>query len=159
MSHSHRYSSDQSAPVPAARCVGRRAICCLLTLLAPLFGGCSMNFPMGSLVPADEVTGSNSTVPFGRLLNEEDRRREKAALNTALDPQGDGSTVHWENVKSGAKGAISSVGRAYPWDGKICRAFISDLKHDELERTIQGTACTIAAGEWAVRDAKPFAKT
>ena len=118
-----------------------------------------MNFPMGSLVPADEVTGSNSTVPFGRLLDEEDRRREKAALNTALDPQGDGSTVHWENSKSGAKGAISAVGRAYPWDGKICRAFIGDLKRDDLARTIQATACTVAAGEWAVRDAKPFVKS
>ena len=118
-----------------------------------------MNFPMASLVPADGVTGSNSTVPFGRLLDEEERRREKAALNTALDPQGDGSTVHWENGKGGAKGAISAVGRAYPLDGKVCRAFISELKHDELERSIKGTACTVSAGEWAIRDAKPFTKS
>ena len=113
---------------------------------------------MASLVPADEVTGSNSPVPFGRMLDEEDRRREKAALSTALDPQGDGGTVHWENSTSGSKGAITAVGRAYPNDGKVCRAFLSDFKRESEIRTIQGTACTVAAGEWAVRDTKPVRK-
>ncbi len=114
---------------------------------------------MGSLLPADGVTGSNSPVPFGRFLDEEDRRREKAALATALDPQGDGTTVHWENAKSRSKGAITAVGRAYPVDGRVCRAFLGDLKRDLSERTVQGTACTLAAGEWAVRDAKDFDKS
>ena len=93
-----------------------------------------MSFPIGSLAPATEdVTGSSSPVPFGRMLDAEDRRREKAALATALDPQGDGATVHWENATSGSKGAITAVGHAYPADGKICRAFLGDLKRDDLE--------------------------
>ena len=116
-----------------------------------------MSIPMASLMPADDVTGSNETVPFGRMLDEEDRRREKAALATALDPQGDGSTVHWENVKS-AKGSITAVGRAYPHDGKVCRAFLADLERDTVQRKAQGTACTVAAGDWIVRDTKPFSK-
>ncbi len=111
------------------------------------------------MVPAnDDVTGALATVPFGQLLDEEDRRREKAALGTALDPQGDGSTIHWENPTTGHKGAITPVGHAYPDDTKICRAFLGDLQHEGTKRTIQGTACTVTAGDWAVKDAKPFTK-
>ena len=112
-----------------------------------------MSFPMASLVPTNEdITGSSSPVPFGRLLDEEERRREKAALATALDPQGDGLTVRWENTKTGSIGAITALGRAYPFDGKVCRAFVGDLKRGELHKTMKATACTVAAGDWAVRD-------
>ena len=125
--------------------------------LAPALGGCAMSFPMGSMLPED-VTGSMATVPFGALLDEEDRRREKAALATALDPQGDGSTVHWENPTSGRKGALTAVAHAYPQDAKVCRAFLGELRDGTTSRSVQGTACALAAGDWEVRDVKPFKK-
>ena len=131
---------------------------CLLVAGAPLLGACSLSFPIAPLMQSDEVTGSDSPVPFGRLLDEEDRRREKAALSTALDPQGDGATVRWENATTGAKGAITAVGQAYNSDGKVCRAFLGDLVRDALHRAVQGTACAVAAGDWQLREAKPFAK-
>ena len=115
-----------------------------------------MSFPMASLMPGDDVTSSNSPVPFGRMLDEEDRRRETAALATALDPQGDGATVKWDNAKSGDRGAITAVGKAYSSDGKICRAFNGELKQGATSRKVKGTACTVSAGEWQVTDAKPF---
>ncbi len=115
-----------------------------------------MSFPMASLMPGDDVTGSNSPVPFGRMLDEEDRRRETAALATALDPQGDGATVKWDNVKSGDHGAITAVGKAYSADGKVCRAFTSELRQGDASRKLKGTACAESAGEWKVREAKPF---
>ena len=114
-----------------------------------------MSFPITSLVPAgDAVTGSNSKVPFGRLLDEEDRRREKAALATALDPQGDGSAIRWENPKTGNKGLVTPQGHAVTVDGKGCRAFIGELRQDDDQKSILGTACAIAAGEWDVRTMK-----
>ena len=114
-----------------------------------------MSFPMSSLLPAgDDVTGSVSKVPFGALLDEEDRRREKAALATALDPQGNGASVHWENAKSGNKGSLTAVGPAYPSDAKICRDFIGTLKMDEAMKSVRSTACAIAAGDWVVADPK-----
>lgn len=147
------------APRPQPRHRPAGAACCLLLSAAvPALGGCSLSFPIAPLTQADEVTGSDSPVPFGRLLDEEDRRREKAALSTALDPQGDGSTVRWDNDKSGTKGAITAVGRAYTSDGKICRAFLGDLARETMHRTVQGTACAVAAGDWELREAKPFSK-
>lgn len=129
----------------------------VVVVAGPALGGCSMSFPMSSLLPGDDVTGSLSKIPFGPLLNEEDRRREKAALATALDPQGDGSTVHWENPKSGHEGSLTPVGPAYASDSKICRAFLGDLKADSASKTVQGSACR-TAGEWLVKDMKPFSK-
>ena len=118
-----------------------------------------MSLPIASMLPAgDDVTGSNSHIPFGRMLDEEDRRREKAALATALDPQSEGASVHWENPKTANKGSFTPVGHAYPADGKVCRAFLGDLKQDGTARTIQGTACAASAGDWVVRDMKPFSK-
>ena len=124
--------------------------------LGPALGSCAMSFPMASLMPSDDVTASNSTVPFGRMLDEEDRRRETAALATALDPQGDGATVKWDNGKSGDRGAITAVGKAYDADGKVCRAFIGELRQGEATRRVHGTACAVSAGEWKVTEAKPF---
>lgn len=121
---------------------------------APLLCGCSVSMPMGSMMPADEVTASLAQVPFGPLLDAEDRRREKAALATALDPQGDGATIHWENPKTGRKGAITAVSHAYPVDNRVCRSFKGELTFDGGKRMTEGTACIVSAGEWALRDMK-----
>lgn len=103
---------------------------------------------------SDDVTGSLGTVPFSRLLDEEDRRREKAAVATALDPQGDGSTIRWENPKSAHKGAITARGHAYPDDAMICRGFTSTLDSEGGKRLVDGTACTLHGGDWTIRDLK-----
>lgn len=147
-------------PVPGLQiCRGLRTAGCLVGLIAPVLAGCSVTMPMQSMLPAsDDVTGALSQVPFGQLLEEEDRRRERAALATALDPQGDGATIHWENPKTDHKGSVTPVGHAYPDDTKICRAFLSDLNHKGDLKTVQGTACSVNAGDWTVKDAKPFKK-
>lgn len=115
-----------------------------------------MSFPMGSLLPADDVTASNSPVPFGRMLDEEGRRREKAALATALDPQGDGATVKWDNAKSGDKGAITAVGKAFNAESRVCRAFVGELRQGDATRKLQGTACAESAGEWKMTESQPL---
>ena len=149
----HSAAAPASSPAPTGH---GRPLCCLLLALAPALGGCAMSFPMASLLPGDDVTGSNSPVPFGRMLDEEDRRRETAALATALDPQGDGSSVKWDNPRSGNRGAITATGKAYNEDNGICRAFVSELKQGDASRKLQGTACAVAAGTWKVKAAKPF---
>ena len=131
----------------------------MLATAAAALGGCSVTFPMASLAPNDAVTGSIATVPFGGVLDAEDSRREKAALATALDPQGDGATTFWENSRSGHKGAISADGRAYTADGKICRAFTSALEGVGAKRSVSGVACAVAAGDWVVQRSARSART
>ncbi len=155
MPYESTHTAAAAVPSSATARIGRR-LCCLVALLSPALGGCAMSFPMASLLPAEgDVTGSNSPVPFGRILDEEDRRRELAALATALDPQGDGATVKWDNTKSGNRGAITAVGKTYTSDSKVCRAFASELRQDNGSRKLEGTACAVSAGEWKVTDAKP----
>ena len=85
-------------------------------------------------------------------------RRAKAALSTALDPQGNGSLVGWENPDSGNKGTFTPVGKAYPLNAEICRVFLAELDRKGNEQSLQGTACADKQGEWTIAEAKPWKK-
>ncbi len=126
---------------------------------APL-GGCSAVIPLPSLVTSDDVTGSigKSVSPLSPALDVEDWRRAKAALAVALDPQGNGAAVAWENPQSGAKGSFTPVGEARPSDDKLCRAFLADVGGAAPTQSLQGVACREKAGEWAIGDVKPWKK-
>ena len=126
-----------------------------------------MSFPMASLVPEDEpkVTGSTTGAvvakpasPLSPRLGEEDWRRAKGALAVALDPQGNGASVSWDNPDSGFKGAFTPVGQPFVKNDEICRAFLSSLTSDKGGSSLQGTACRLSGGEWAIKDLKPWKK-
>ena len=93
-----------------------------------------------------------------RGLDAEDRRRAYAALATALDPQGEGTVVTWDNPQTGAKGGFTPVGHAYPADGKICRAFLAEVGAKEREERLQGTACREKANDWTISEIGPWRK-
>lgn len=129
-----------------------------------LFGGaCSISYPIGSMVPVgDDVTGSIRPRAGSPAGNEdlEDRRRAKAALATALDPQGAGTPVSWDNPGSGNKGIFKPLGRAYAADTRICRAFeeTAAVKGSEPV-TRHSKACTTpGTGDWTVVDRKDLGK-
>jgi surface antigen len=110
---------------------------------------------------APEDTTGSIAKPAPRLsrhLDVEDLRRATAALSTALDPQGSGASVNWDNPQTGAKGSFTPVGQAYPLDGKICRAFLADVSANETLEKLQGAACREKTAEWALTDVKPFKK-
>lgn len=109
---------------------------------------------------AQDVTGSIPKPPptLCKTLDIEDTRRASAALSTALDPQGSGASVNWDNPQSGAKGAFTPVGAAYPLDGKICRAFIADVNARDAGEKLQGVACREKTAEWMLTEVKPFKK-
>jgi surface antigen len=108
----------------------------------------------------EDVTGSIAKPPLklSRHLDIEDIRRATAAMSTALDPQGSGASVNWDNPQSGAKGSFTPVGQAYPLDGKICRAFLADVSASEAIERLQGAACREKTAEWALTEVKPFKK-
>jgi len=140
-------------------------------LTAPLvaagaLGACSIAMPStpqkeGWRAQADEVTSSirKPIVDLPRGLDAEDKRRALAALATALDPQGEGGAVAWENPQTSAKGAFTPVGHAYPSDGKICRAFLAEVGAKEPAERLQGTACREKSNDWTLTVIGPWHKS
>ena len=139
----------------------RRRHCLAAWLGALTLGGCSVSMPMSPFGKGmDDVTGSiggmSKSNPLSRALDSEDWRRAKAALSTALDPQGNGETVSWDNPQTGAKGSFVAVASAYPSDDGICRAFISNVSAKEASESLQGTACRDKLGEWSLSNVRPW---
>jgi surface antigen len=138
----------------------------LMAGVAACLGGCSMALPSAS-VPGlsggskEDVTSviPSFRAPLSHALDQEDWRRASAAMGTALDPQGDGATVNWDNPQTNAKGSFTPVGQAYPRDGKICRAFVAEVGTKDSHESLQGTACREKAAEWALSDVKPWKKS
>ncbi|MCC3245655.1 hypothetical protein LG047_10015 [Methylocystis sp. WRRC1] len=136
-------------------------------MAAGALSGCSIAIPMSSSSAmwgggAEDVTGSipkPGGLKLSRALDPEDLRRAAAAMSTALDPQGSGASVNWDNPQTGAKGSFTPVGQAYPLDGKICRAFLADVTADESHEKLQGAACREKTADWALTEVKPFRKS
>lgn len=142
-----------------------------LVILAAFCGGCSVSFPIIGLSSKgeDEVVTTSSTLPArgspkpgGALaslaseLGPEDMRRADGALALALDPQGNGAAVSWDNPQSGIKGAFIPVGGPFLRSDEICRAFIASVQTQTKPAKLQGTACRPSGGEWSVKDVEPW---
>jgi outer membrane surface antigen len=129
--------------------------------IAVTLGACSWTFPMTSLVDDPETTASTAprfVSPLSPDLGEEDWRRAKAALAVALDPQGSGAQVSWDNPDSALKGTFTPVGRPFVKSDEICRAFLATLDGHAATSSLQGSACRPSGGEWAIKAVRPFRK-
>jgi surface antigen len=139
-------------------------------LLAMFSAGCSVSFPILGLSSKSEdevattsailpVRGGDRAGPFHGLASElgpEDMRRADGAMGVALDPQGNGAAVSWDNPQSGIKGSFIPVGGPFLRSDEICRAFIASVQTQTRPHKLQGTACRPSGGEWAVKDMGPW---
>ena len=104
---------------------------------------------------ADEpiVTGSIGRRPtsFGSDLGEEDWRRAYAALGVALDPQGNGKPVKWDNPDTSLRGTINPTGLPYVAQDLICRDFLASVIAPGGSRFVRGTGCKPSGGEWELK--------
>jgi hypothetical protein len=94
--------------------LARAAQACIFGGLPAILAGCSMALPISPLLSPDakeDKAGAVEKSSLASLLDAEDWRRAKAALSTALDPQGNGSLVGWDNPDSGNKGRLIHSGR------------------------------------------------
>ena len=135
--------------------------------------GCSVSFPilgLSSKAEDDIVTtssvlparGSSKASPLASLSSElgpEDLRRADGAMAVALDPQGNGAAVSWDNPQSGAKGSFIPVGGPFLRSDEVCRAFIANVHTQTRPARLQGTACRPSGGEWLVKDMEPWKGT
>ncbi len=89
-------------------------------------------------------------------LGPEEARRARAALAVALDPQGNGKAVKWDNPESGMHGDISASGSPFVEADEICRSFTASLRTDAgVAKAAEGKACKISADEWVLRKLQP----
>lgn len=123
-------------------------------------GGCSL--PVVSLQaeapdPIGEepaATGSllpPKTVSLAPELAPEDWRRARAALAVALDPQGNGKPVKWDNPESELKGTINPVGSPFVRNDEVCRIFLATITGPRVNRFVRGTGCRPSGGAWELK--------
>ncbi|AWV16084.1 MULTISPECIES: RT0821/Lpp0805 family surface protein [unclassified Methylobacterium] len=105
------------------------------------------------VVEEPTVTGSieKRPVSFGDDLAEEDWRRARAALGVALDPQGNGRPVKWDNPETGLHGSVNPTGLPYVSDDLICRNFLASVIGPARSRFVRGTGCKLSGGPWTLK--------
>jgi surface antigen len=124
-------------------------------MLSPFSVQSDSDMVTGSISPARQ-TPSDLLSLLDTRLDPEDTRRARAAFATALDPQGSGSAVRWDNPDSGARGTVAAVGGPYLQGDTICRNFIASAQVASPETWRQGRACRLSPGEWDIRELKPW---
>ena len=125
-----------------------------LALAAGLASGCSLSFPLPGLTADATPTGSidRTAALLSRSLDPEDLRRARAALAVALDPQGNGARVAWQNPQTGARGAFAALAPPFADQDRVCRTFAGEIVPAGTgERRLSGSACRDGDGTWRVR--------
>ena len=132
-----------------------------LICLPLLSAGCGMTFPMTSFLDKGDVekTGSiisssvsNSTDEKLSGLEDEDWRRAKSALTLALDPQGPGTVVKWDNPDSGRKGSFIPSGVPFVESNEICRSFQAEfIEKSGISQIYEGKSCRPSGEDWVIK--------
>ena len=124
----------------------------VFALVISAAAGCGDNIRPG-LVVETKVASSTLTAgdPVGARCFIVDETGE-----TALDPQGNGAAVSWDNPQTGIKGSFVPVGGPFLRSDEICRAFIASVQTQSRPLKLQGTACRPSGGDWAVKDMEPW---
>jgi surface antigen len=127
-------------------------------LMALSMSACSLALGTSTLDDDEpKATGAIATKAVTALssdLDEEDWRRAKAALGVALDPQGAGTQVSWDNPDTTRKGNFTPMGAPFVKNDEICRTFSAQLSGPS-SASLQGTACRPSGGEWTIKEIKP----
>lgn len=128
-------------------------------LCASALGGCSITPP--SVEDGVVSTGSirrADVSPLSPDLDQEDWRRAKGALAIALDPQGSGAAVKWDNPDTEISGTFTPVAQPFVKTNEICRAFLATITLPGRTSSLQGTGCKVGPDEWQIQDVRPWRK-
>jgi hypothetical protein len=148
------------------RCrLGPSAALTTSVVLALVASGCSISYKLESLFGSDKDTAppnyTASTVkqdaePDVAGLTGSDLALAKAAASEAVTRSGKDISIPWENPTTGARGTVTPLTAAYTQNGVTCRDFLASYVHQSSESWLQGEACRMEAGNWEVRNLKPW---
>ncbi|MBF9195405.1 RT0821/Lpp0805 family surface protein [Microvirga terrestris] len=131
-------------------------------LLALSTSACGLSLGLSALDEdgpmATGAIASKTDISLSSDLDDEDWRRAKAALAVALDPQGPGTQVSWDNPATTRKGTFTPVGAPFVKNDEICRSFSAHLSGPSTS-VLQGMACRPSGGEWVLKEVKPLKGT
>jgi surface antigen len=159
--------SIMSADSEAARQskAAQRRITMLVACLGIALSGCSVSMPIGSFFGEDETPPTASVEPATKTIpitgqpsltpsmDGEDTRRSQSALALALDPEGNGVPVNWDNPQSGAKGSFRSTSDFYLAGNQLCRKFKADFDRSGQASAYEGSACRAGPQNWVITGA------
>lgn len=164
----YAFPANFSISVRATTSSASRAGLLVISLMAALVnGGCSITMPIfggdRSEVATQPVALTTASIkpakgisPLSPDLGTEDWRRAAGAMSLALDPQGNGAAVNWDNPETGLKGVFSPVSGPVLRSDEICRAFLTTIVLQTNTTKMQGTACRPSGGEWSIKDIAPW---
>ena len=115
---------------------------------------CSITAPITAFGDDEDIaTGSLKSTPapaFVDRLTPEDWRRARSALAVALDPEGNGSPVRWDNPETKTSGNFAANGPFVVKNNLICRPFTALLIIKSVQSTPHGLACRQGPGDWLI---------
>jgi len=153
--NTRRYRSDallrEAGKILAAGLVALSTSACSYSLG---MAGLGEDEPKATGAIAQEAVAPAAPIPLSPDLDEEDWRRAKAALAVALDPQGPGTQVSWDNPATTRKGTFTPTGAPFVKNDEICRSFSAQLL-GATSASLNGTACRLSGEEWAIKEVKP----
>ncbi len=133
-----------------------------LAAIGQALAGCSIVTPLGGGIDTDPTGSIAATVlrpadspALPASLSEEDRRRVLGALAIALDPQGNGAAVQWDNPVTKAHGKVTPIGYAYPSKDLICRKFSAIFETVLGAQKENGAACRDKDAQWTLSELRP----
>lgn len=86
---------------------------------------------------------------IGQSLDEVDRMKSQQAFNMATKANL-GSTVTWNNPRTGHHGTVVPVRDGYSTTGEYCREFQQTVDIGGRKQTAYGTACRMGDGQWRI---------
>jgi hypothetical protein len=153
----HRTFRDEQDDFPARRRSHEPFRLLALVFFAASLAGCSMSFPLPSLL-SDDTTGSIKprSTPFAGDLDAADWRAAEPSLAEALKSDANADPKRWSNPASGRGGAFQPVAGSFRREGQTCRAFLARIDTADQSKTMQAIGCLMAGGAVFVDQAQPW---
>lgn len=143
----------------------RPAVLTTAVALALVASGCSISYKLESLFGSDKdspqadytaAAVTHEASPEVAGLTGSDLALAKAAASEAVTRSGKDISIPWENPSTGARGTVTPLAAAYTQNGITCRDFLASYVRQSSQSWLEGEACRMEAGNWEVRNLKPW---